>query len=60
MSIGIYDIMGNKIIDLIDDKNHSPGHYKVKWNASESPGGIYFCRMKAGKFIETHKMILLK
>ena len=46
--------------DLIDDKNHSPGHYKVKWNASESPGGIYFCRMKAGKFIETYKMILLK
>ncbi|MAJ44957.1 MAG: hypothetical protein CMF96_09485 [Candidatus Marinimicrobia bacterium] len=60
VSIGIYDIMGNKIIELINEKNYSAGKYNIKWNASKSPGGIYFCRMKAGKYIKTHKMILLK
>lgn len=36
------------------------GDYEITWNAANLPSGIYFYQLKAGKYIETKKMILLK
>ncbi|MCW8960700.1 MAG: T9SS type A sorting domain-containing protein, partial [Ignavibacteriaceae bacterium] len=34
--------------------------YEVEWNASELPSGVYFYQLRAGSFVETKKMILMK
>ena len=41
------------------------GSYSVTWHADDDIGrklgqGVYFCRMKAGDFIRTRKLLLLK
>jgi hypothetical protein len=36
------------------------GNFEVEFNASSLPSGVYFYQLKAGSYIETKKMILLK
>jgi len=59
VEITIYDILGREISSFFE-KEKSIGHYNIKFNASNLASGVYFYRMKAGNYIETKKMILLK
>jgi hypothetical protein len=55
----IYDILGNDMVTLADE--YSPtGKYEVEFNAANLPSGVYFYQLKAGEFIQTKKMLLLK
>jgi len=59
VSIRIYDILGKAVSTLVNE-NKEPGNYRVNFNGSGLPSGIYFYRIEAGNFSETRKMILLK
>jgi predicted GH43/DUF377 family glycosyl hydrolase len=56
----IYDILGKAIATLIDDEFRSAGKFEVEFDASSLPSGIYFYQLKAGSFIQTKKMLLIK
>lgn len=58
-SLKIYDILGKEIVTLVNEKL-SPGTYRVDWNASEYPSGVYFYRLKTEKFTDTKRMLLIK
>ena len=36
------------------------GIHSISFDASNLPSGVYIYKMKAGSFVETRKMILLK
>jgi hypothetical protein len=36
------------------------GRYEVKFDAGDLSSGVYFCRIKAGSFTKTIKLMLLK
>ncbi|MEJ2104261.1 MAG: T9SS type A sorting domain-containing protein [Ignavibacteriaceae bacterium] len=36
------------------------GTYELTWNATNLPSGVYFYQIKAGSFVETKKMVLMK
>jgi hypothetical protein len=36
------------------------GSYKYEWDASGLASGVYLYRLKAGDFVQTRKMILMK
>ncbi|MCW8812431.1 MAG: T9SS type A sorting domain-containing protein [Chlorobium sp.] len=55
----VYDIIGNEIATLVNEEKQA-GNYEVEFNGIGLPSGIYFYQLKAGNFIETKKMILLK
>jgi photosystem II stability/assembly factor-like uncharacterized protein len=57
--IKVYDILGNEIATLMDEEK-SVGTYEATWYAEQLPSGVYFYQLKAGSFIETKKMLLLK
>ena len=57
--LSVYDILGREVTTLINEQK-LPGNYEVEWNASSLASGIYFCRMQAGSFVQTRKMILMK
>ena len=55
----VYDILGREIETLINEQKE-PGAYELTWNAANLPSGVYFYQLKAGDYIETKKMLLLK
>ncbi len=59
VSLKVYDVLGNEIATLVDEEEPA-GEYEVEFIATGLPSGIYFYQLKAGSFIETKKMILLK
>jgi hypothetical protein len=59
ISLKVYDILGNEIATLVNEEKPA-GEYEVEFNGSELPSGIYFYQLKAGNYIETKKMMLLK
>jgi len=55
----VYDVLGNEIATLVNEEK-SAGNYEVEFDASSLPSGVYFYQLRAGSYIETKKMLLLK
>ncbi|MCH8288765.1 MAG: CHRD domain-containing protein [Candidatus Marinimicrobia bacterium] len=55
----VYNLLGEEVTRLID-KRIAAGVHQVTWDASSVASGIYFYRLKAGDFIRTRKMVVLK
>lgn len=61
VSLKIFDVLGNEMMTLIHDRQQRGIHY-VKFIPSEYnlSSGIYFYQLRAGNFVQTRKMMLLK
>ena len=59
VSIKIYDILGSEVKTLVNEEKNA-GKYEVVFNASKFASGVYFYQLRAGDFVSTKKMILLK
>jgi len=59
VQIKIYDVLGREVIKLVDEEKQA-GNYNVIFNSSRFSSGIYYYQMKAGKYRETKKMVLVK
>jgi polyhydroxybutyrate depolymerase len=59
VTLKIYNVQGQEVASIISEKL-VPGTYTRRWNAIHMSSGIYFCRMQAGSFSETNKLVLLK
>jgi len=57
--IKVFDILGSEIETLVNEEKPA-GTYEITWYAENLPSGVYFYQLKAGDFIQTKKMILLK
>lgn len=59
VNISVYNNLGEKVTVLVDGEV-SAGKHSVSFDAANLPSGVYFCRMEAGNFITSRKMLLLK
>ena len=59
VNLKIYNLLGQEVATLVDEVKQ-PGSYSVNWDASRFAGGVYFCRLSAGSFAQTKKLLLLK
>lgn len=57
--LAVYDILGKEVSVLVNEKQ-SAGKYKINWDASNYPSGVYFYTLRAGGFTQSKKMILIK
>jgi hypothetical protein len=55
----VFDVLGKEIKTLVNEYKLA-GIYEVELDASKLPSGVYLYQLKAGSFIETKKMLLLK
>jgi len=55
----VFDILGREVATLVNEQR-AAGNYSVKWNASNLPSGVYFCQLRAGSFVGTKKLLLMK
>jgi hypothetical protein len=62
-SLKVYDILGREITALVDEYK-SAGNYEVEFSTLSikhlPSSGVYFYTLRAGDFIQTKKMILMK
>ncbi len=59
VSLTVYNVMGQKVATLADGIQQA-GEHRIIWDATNTPSGIYFYRLKAGEMSMTEKCILLK
>jgi len=59
VKIKVFDIRGKDICTLVNE-NLNAGSYKVDFDGSNYPSGIYYYEIKTDNFRETKKMIFLK
>jgi sugar lactone lactonase YvrE len=60
----VFDILGREVAVLVNEMKQ-PGTYTVHWDGRGEDGGVvtsgvYVYRLKAGEFVQTKKMILLR
>jgi len=65
VSLNVYDILGKEIASLLNNENKDAGKFKVEFDATTVPNGIYFYRLSVtqlGKlsFNETKKFVVMK
>ena len=60
ISISVYNMLGEKVSVLINDRYISSGFHKVRWDASAFPSGMYFIKIQTPTIVETQKALLLK
>ncbi len=59
VTLKIYDILGQEVKTLVNDSK-MPGKYTISFNASSLSSGVYFYALRAGKYFQVKKMMLLK
>ena len=64
VTVEIFDVKGRRVATLIREE-FQPGAHQVTWEGTDESGrglasGIYFCRMQAGDYSRTIKMLLVK
>lgn len=64
VQLRIYDILGREVRTLVNDR-HDAGRYTVTWDGMNNMGrqvssGVYIYHLRAGDYVSTKKMIMMK
>ena len=64
VNLTVFDIRGQEVTTLLNT-DKPPGNYEVQWNGMDRSGnpvstGVYFCRLEAGSYSQTIKMVYLR
>ena len=64
LTLAVYNLLGEKIVTLVDARQGA-GRHQVRWNGRDENGqpvssGVYLYRLRAGNFVQTRKMMLVR
>jgi hypothetical protein len=59
VTLKVYDLLGREIAQLINEEKKA-GNYKVKFDGSSLPSGVYLYELISGGFKSTKKFVLMK
>jgi hypothetical protein len=62
--LALYNVLGQRVATLVDGRQEA-GYKMARWDCTNQAGarvssGIYFCRLQAGSFVATKKLVLLR
>ena len=60
VTLEVYNTLGRKVATLINNKRQQAAFHTMQFDASHLASGLYIYRLRAGSFIETRKMMLIK
>lgn len=60
VTLRIFDVTGRLISKLLNNEVKTEGNYKIEFDASDLPSGIYIYKIDAGKYSDAKKMVLVK
>ncbi|MFH1011650.1 MAG: T9SS type A sorting domain-containing protein [bacterium] len=59
VSLKIHDLLGREVATVVEGWLDAR-RYQVSWSADGLPSGVYLYTLKAGSFVQTRKLLLLK
>ncbi|NBC17564.1 MAG: T9SS type A sorting domain-containing protein, partial [Bacteroidetes bacterium] len=59
VTLQVFDVMGRRVATLVDERRPA-GQHTVRWDARQLSSGIYFYTLRAGDFVATRRMVLMK
>ena len=59
VKLNVFDILGHEVSVLVNEARNA-GVYEVEFDGSSLASGVYFYRLRAGDFVQTRRLILLK
>jgi len=65
VTLRVYNVLGQEIKTLIDQRLMNPGSYTVRWDGTNQsgvlmPSGEYLYKLQASHYSETKKMVLIR
>jgi hypothetical protein len=58
-TVKIFDVLGKDVTTLVD--GYLPaGMHTVRWDAKDTPSGVYFYRLSTREFVQTRKLMVLR
>jgi hypothetical protein len=57
--LAVYNTLGQQVAQLVNGEVEA-GYHDVRFDASALPSGVYFYRLKAGGFVQTLKLLLVR
>jgi len=59
VTLKVYDVLGNEVATLVN-KEKPAGEYEFEFYGNGLTSGVYFYQLRAGNFIQTKKMLMIK
>lgn len=59
VELNVYDLLGRKVATLVE-KELGAGEYKIQFDGSFLPSGVYVYMLQAGSFRDSKKLLLMK
>jgi ligand-binding sensor domain-containing protein len=59
VKLSVCDLLGREVSVLVNERRNT-GVYEVKFDGSNLASGVYFCRLQAGDFVATKRLLLTK
>jgi hypothetical protein len=59
-SLEVYNVLGQKVVTLVNNEKLSAGSYKYKFDATNLSSGIYFYKLQSKNYSQIKKMMLIK
>jgi hypothetical protein len=59
VTLKVFDVNGREVATLVDE-NLATGYHAVTFAPNHTASGLYFYKITAGKFSQTHKAVLMK
>ncbi len=59
VTLRVYNVLGQEVATLVNEHQNA-GHYDLSFNMDRFASGVYFYMLRAGNFVATKKMMLIK
>ena len=60
VSLEVYSVTGQRVLTLAEGRREKAGYHAVTFSAPLLASGVYFYTLRAGPFVETRKLVLLR
>ncbi|MCG8374662.1 MAG: T9SS type A sorting domain-containing protein, partial [Balneolales bacterium] len=60
VTLQVFNTLGQQVATLVSNEKMEAGWHSVQFNAGSLASGMYIYRIKAGSFVQTKKMMLIK
>jgi len=59
VSLSVYNALGQRVAVLVN-REEQAGVYEVTFDGTTFAGGVYICRLRAGEFMKSMRLVFLK